>query len=155
MWIFLIWIFFGVATAVVASGKGRNGFGWFFVGLLLGPVGLILSLVVSKNVEQIEGRAIREGAARKCPYCAELVKAEAIICRYCGKDLPAMTVEANQGEPFLAYGDPVLAALARAGYTVMETAGAWVLTGPNVRPRSFCSKSELLQFAAGLSRPGA
>jgi RNA polymerase subunit RPABC4/transcription elongation factor Spt4 len=25
---------------------------------------------------------------RKCPHCAELVKAEAKICRYCQRDLP-------------------------------------------------------------------
>jgi len=33
---------------------------------------------------------------KKCPFCAEDIKAEAIVCRFCGRNLPDDSAEAEE-----------------------------------------------------------
>lgn len=48
-------------------------------------VGVILFVSGSRS-KSANGQATGEN--KKCPFCAELIKYEAKVCRFCGRDLP-------------------------------------------------------------------
>jgi hypothetical protein len=81
-------IFCGIAGAI-ASKKGRRAVTYFLLSILVTPlIGIILALVARPDVRAIEQERIASGQDRRCPFCAEVVKREAKVCRFCGKDLP-------------------------------------------------------------------
>lgn len=87
---------FGTIGWAVGESKdqGPAGFG---LGFLLGPLGVLIAVLLPptaeaqarKNlaVEKAQDR-LSTATERKCPFCAELIKSEAVICRFCNRDVP-------------------------------------------------------------------
>jgi hypothetical protein len=65
-----------LAVAVLASREfGRSAFGWFLLSIALTPlVGLLLFILPPRR--------------RPCPFCAEFIQPSAVICRFCGREVP-------------------------------------------------------------------
>jgi hypothetical protein len=79
-------IVMAVIPAYIAKSKGRS-FGLFlFYGLMLGPIAIIHALVMKGETGAAQGGQ----GSKKCPYCAETIKQEAIVCKHCGRDLPPL-----------------------------------------------------------------
>lgn len=78
------WFALAMLVGVYANSKGRFGFGYFLLALLLSPlIGFIIVAVLDPAKAELEQKAISQGDMKKCPDCAELVKKEARICKHC------------------------------------------------------------------------
>ena len=75
---FLTWAILGALIGYLAAQKrGFSTVGGVLGGLLLGPLAFLMFFM--------SGIVSKDERGKKCAFCAEWIKADAIICKHCGQ----------------------------------------------------------------------
>ena len=92
--ILVLAVLLGLVPAVIAQSKGRDFFLWWVYGAAFWIVALPHSLIMKADQHSLEARGLQNGQ-KKCPFCAELVRKEATVCKHCGRDLDDHETESS------------------------------------------------------------
>lgn len=99
------WLILCVAVAVFAGAKGRNPVLAFLAAFFLSPlIGFIIvaGLADKAAAAQQAGRSAAHAAptdTRPCPHCAETIKAAAVVCRFCNREVEPVAKPSPQAAP--------------------------------------------------------
>ena len=83
----LVLLVLALIPAFIASNKGRSFALWYIYGVCLLIVAIPHSIIISKTTEQ-KDKELKSAGYVECPYCKEPVKAGAVVCSHCRRELP-------------------------------------------------------------------
>ena len=75
----------GLIPAYIASSKGKSFVLWWLYGAGLFIIALPHSLIMKADRQSLDQQKLAKGM-RKCLYCAEFIRSDAAVCRYCGRN---------------------------------------------------------------------
>jgi len=86
MEILIIAALIGLIPASIARSKGRGFGGWWIYGAALFIIALPHALLIKADQGSLDKEKLSDGM-KKCPHCAEIIRGEAKICRYCSREV--------------------------------------------------------------------
>lgn len=122
---FILYAVFALLVAAIAKKKGLRGWAYFLAIIVLGPIVVMGTSVVTqgtasgalaaalaslvpvvalgavllaRNGQQIAAETGQYGEYRKCPFCAEPVRIEAVKCKHCSSALDPGESRATSGK---------------------------------------------------------
>ncbi len=81
----IIWLGLAIATGAAARWRGRDGFGWFLLAVIISPL-LALILLIAFQPK-------RRGASKLCKFCRSEIDRHAVICPHCQSDISMTPLE--------------------------------------------------------------
>ena len=76
---FILLIIAGIVGSIIGARKGRSPIAWGFLCAII-PFLIAVILVLPPLAAK--------GYTKKCPYCAEIIKEDALFCKHCGREQP-------------------------------------------------------------------
>ena len=75
----ILLIIAGIVGSIIATRKGRSPIWWFILCALFPLLIIVIALLPPM---------VSKGYTKRCHYCAEIIKEDAIVCKHCGRELP-------------------------------------------------------------------
>lgn len=85
-------VLLSIFIGLLASSRGRSGFGWFILSLVISPIITLILILLMDDLSELKSSRYLDDIPNpdthiRCPDCRELVRNEAKKCRFCGVSL--------------------------------------------------------------------
>ncbi len=87
----LLVIIAGIVGGIIAKRNGHNPIWWFILCALFPLLIIVIALLPPM---------VSKGHTKKCLYCAEIIKEDAIVCKHCGREQPIEMVKVEKNSDF-------------------------------------------------------